>query len=476
MLYPYIYTGTRYHDFRVVTSQMLHNLPNSVAQYFEDVARAMIVAENSQLMTTSWILVKKSGYTLWGIAVLNKVLGNQCQDDDNRPVRGFFGFISDYQISRLPYDISYFKVLYDVYVTPIWDTLEQTKQIVTQLPQLSGFDFIERSSCLSSEINVDDSICRIFPNSSESKPLIAAVFASSDDCSIATSIHTKKQCVEFGKDKISFTNAIAATDLKIRKIEDVRVSVLKETPITIHEKPIEDGNSDNKESFSSICGRPVNENEDVCLDCGKEQRNKKNVKYGLYGFIVLICLMLIFNGDSVWKKIFPGKNSKEYVISDNERRESNETANNNHTPFLIINKDNITVTDATPDDVFNVKYESSSIITQVASPNKWIKIVTVPQNYAKNGVIEFVCEPLSQGNREGAICIINSDQLKVIISIHQTLTPDIEKIGRGPSRGRHSVSQLPTPNSPILEESTVDPSLGNVENTEPTTPVESSNH
>lgn len=459
MLYPFIYTRTKFHDYRVVTSKSLSGVPHTIVHLATEIARTLIDAENDQLIAPTWTLARKDGYILWGIAIVNKELGNQSQDKYKRPVRGFFGFITDSSITKLPYEVSYFKKLYEKYVLPIWDSYDQTEQVTDSMPAISGFDFINRSSCLSSEINVNDSICRIFPNSYESKSLIEAVFASSDDCSIATNIHRKRQCAEFGKDRNSFTNAIAATDLKNQQINDIRVFVPKETPIAIHEKRIEDDKSDNQESFCSICGRPVNENEDVCQDCVNEQRNKKYVKYGLYGFIVMICLMLIFNGDSVWKKIFPSKHSKEYVMSDNERRESNETENNNNSPFLNINKANITVTDATPEDIFNVRYGSSSAIKQVSSPNNWIKIETVPQQYRENGIIEFVCEPISHGNREGEICIINSDQLKVIIHIHQTVTADIEKIGRGSS------------------ESTVDPSApGNVDNTESTTSVESSNH
>lgn len=482
MIRPFIYTRTKYYDYRVVTSKSLSKVSQSFVHFATEIARTLIDAENAQLIEPTWALVREDGYILWGIAIVNKELGDQCQDKYNRPVRGFFGFIADGTISKLPFCVSFFKELYAKYVLPIWDSYEQTEQVTESMPTISGFDFIERSSCLSSEINVNDSICRIFPNLSESKSLIEAVFASSDDCSIATNIHSKKQCVEFGKDKISFTNAIAATDLKVGRIDDVRVSVPMGTPIVIqeNEKRIEDDksdNSDNKEYFCSICGRPVNENENVCQDCEKKQRNKKYVKYGLYGFIVLVCLMLIFNGDSVRKMIFPSKNSNGYVVSDNERRESNEAVNNNHYPFLKVNKDCITVTDATPEDVFNVRYESSSAITQVTSPDNWIKIVTEPEQYAERGVIEFVCQPLSQGNRKGVIRIINNDQLKVIIPILQTVTSDIEKIDRRSSRGRNEVVQPSTPNPPIPEESTVAPSAPcNVDDTEYTTPVESSNN
>ena len=113
MLYPLIYTRTKYHDYRIVTSTSLAGLPHSVVQICTEVARTMIDAENDQLKEPSWALVKKNGYTLWGIAILNDVIGDDNKDKYNRPVRGFFGFISDTSVCKLPYSISYFKEIYN---------------------------------------------------------------------------------------------------------------------------------------------------------------------------------------------------------------------------------------------------------------------------------------------------------------------------------------------------------------------------
>lgn len=314
MFYPYIYTGTRYHDFRVVTSQMLLNLPHSIKQYFEDVARTMIKAENSQLMTPSWILVKKDGYMLWGIAVLNKVLGNKCQDDDNRPVRGFFGFISDHQISHIPYDISYFKMLYDTYVSPIWDTLDQTQQIVKQMPPMFGDDFIGKSSRLNDDINFDNGICRIFPSTSESKSLLEAVLSAVGDCSIATNVHSKRQCVDFGKDKISFTNAVMSSDSKVNNTTDVKVYVPEKVDDFFHDQFFGKDIVIKNETVCPICGRPINANDDICKYCMNKQQNKKYIKYALYGFIALTCWLILEKGTIIWEKLLSTENPHEKII------------------------------------------------------------------------------------------------------------------------------------------------------------------
>ncbi len=470
MLYPYIYTATRYHDFRVVTSQMLHNLPNSVAQYLEDVAHAMIMAENNQLMFPSWILVKKEGYILWGMASLNNVLGDKSDDDDKRPVRGFFGFITDGTISKLPFSISFFKELYAKYVLPIWDSYEQTEQVTECMPAISGFDFIEKSSRLSSEINVDDSICRIFPSTYDSKSLIEAVFSSVEDCSIATNVHSKKQCVEFGKDRISFTNAVMSSDSKVNKTSDVKVFVPKKVDDIITDSVKENEKVVQKESVCSICGNPVNDNENICEGCKNKQQNKKYIKYGLYGFMALICLLLMFNGSSIWEKILPSKHVQEKVQIE-ERRDEQNGRIKSQSSFLNTTKSEVNVIDANPDDAFKFGYESSSLITQVNSANNWIRIITPEQQFSKKGTIEFMCDPLSHGQREGTICLTNDEGIKRIISIHQTVSTDESNV----AGSSHAVRADGTTRNVIIREPDVE-AVEPTHNAETTSTFEPTNH
>lgn len=474
MILPFIYTRTKFYDYRVVTSKSLSNVSHSFVHFATEIARTLIDAENVQLIEPTWALVRKDGYALWGIAIVNKELGDQCQDKYRRPVRGFFGLIADDTISKLPFGVSFFKELYAKYVLPIWDSYEQTEQVTESMPTISGFDFIERTTHLSSEINVNDSICRIFPNSFEDKSLIEAVFASSDDCSIATNIHRKKQCVEFGKDKISFTNAIAAPDLKISKIDDVRVFVPEATPVDIHEKRIDDDIIDNEESFCSICGRPVNENENVCQDCEKKQRNKKYVKYGLYVFMAIICLLLMFNGNIIWEKILSPKHIQEKVYNEEDKQKGQEGSINTPASFFTTTKQKVNVSDANPNDIFRFAYESSSLITQVGSTDNWIRIMTSPQQFSEKGIIEFMCAPLLQGRREGAICLTNDEGIKTIIPIYQSVSTRNTDV-RNTSHTANGVDNKAALHNGFVGESDVE-SSGDAQNFGTTPTVEPANH
>lgn len=413
MLYPFIYTRSLYHDFRVVTSKSLTGVPGTIVHLATDVARTLIDAENNQLEEPTWVLVKKDGFLLWGMSALNKVLGEPNQDKEKRPTRGFFGFITDSNIAKLPYSISYFKRLYETYVVPIWDSYEQLYQIIGNAPEISGSDFIEKSSRLNDKINTDDCICRIFPSSSEFKPLIEAVFSYNGDCSIATNVHRKRQCVKFGKEDISFTNAVMSSDSGLKALEDVMVFVPHEIPKVTdiaNDTPLENHSNDIQNNPECpICGSSVYNYGDICANCKNEQRNKKFMKYGLYGFLVLICLLLYFKGADIWDMFLSYK--------------QNEAPINNNLPFLRTNKSEITIQDAAQDNVFKIEYQSSSNITQVISPY-WIRIVTPSQQLSNEGIIEFCCTPFLGGQREGYVRLTNKDGVRTYITIRQTVKID----------------------------------------------------
>lgn len=420
MLYPFIYTRTKYHDYRVVTSKSLCELAKPIVHFATEIARALIDAENNQLNEPTWTLVKKNGVILWGMAVLNRVLGDESQDKYNRHVRGFFGFITDNQISKLPYEISFFKDLYQKYVIPIWGTYAQTEQVTAEMPPISGVDFIEKSSRLSNEINVEDVLCRVFPDTYDSKSLIEAVFASPIDCSIATNVHQKKQYVEFGKDKISFTNAVMSYDSNVKSIRDIKVHVKVIPPVNITEDSVDGSQNDTSNSFCPECGNPVYENGSLCPDCKNKRQNKKYLKYGLYGFIVVICLLFVTKGSNIWERLLSPKQTHENTYSEDNRDKFPPDEINEQSPFLNTKKLELNIQDASPDQVFEIKYESSSPITTVMTPDSWIRIITQPKTYSTVGIIEITCEPLSQGKRDGIILISNSEGEKLTIPVYQT--------------------------------------------------------
>lgn len=428
MLYPFIYTRSMHHDFRVVTSKSLTGVPRTIVHLATDIARTLIDAEDNQLEEPTWVLVKKDGFLLWGMSALNKVLGELNQDKEKRPTRGFFGFISDSNIAKLPYSISYFKRLYETYVVPIWDSYAQMDQIVCNMPEILGYDFIEKSSRLCTDINTEESICRFFPGTTECKSLIEAVFSYNGNCSIATNIHRKKQCVEFGEDNISFTNAVMSSDSKLSNIEDVKVIVTNEIiDSPKYDMPDEEHIDDiNDEPVCPICGSPVSDYGNICTNCKKRQQNKEFMKFGLYGFMVLICLLLYFEGPDIWKMILSPEQSEVPVLLD--VADVNTTS-----PFLNTSKSEITIQDAAQDDVFRIEYNSSSNITKVVSHNNWIRIVTPTEHFSKKGIIEFTCATPSGEQRDGSILLTNRDGIEIVITIHQTISINGSEADNGSS-------------------------------------------
>lgn len=478
MMLPFIYTGTRNHDFRVVTSKMLKDVPHAVELVFGEVARAMIDADDSQLAEPSWALVKTDGYILWGMSVLNKVLGDKCLDDDKRPVRGFFGVIAGSSTNKLPYSISFFKELYATYVTPIWDTHEQTEQVSCPLPSISGDEFITKSSLLNNDINVELGKCRIFPYGSDCKGLIEAAFASFEDCSIATNIHKKSRCIEFGKDKLSFMNVVGASDSGIRGTQDIKVYV-KETPIKITENPFEDDPKPVEENTCTQCGSLIFGDETLCPECKKKQQNKKLLKYGLYGFITLVCAVLILKGPSIWEAILSPKHTHEFVKHE-EVIETSEGQNGDKTDsFLKTRKPEFNIQDANFDQPFEIQYQSSSTIKKVQPTERWIHILTPPNKYSQKGIITFVCEPLNQGERDGQIKLVNEEGNELSITIHQSTTNQVD--GGFSVKNRENQNENITPpglHNVILGERTINNPSSNikeVKNSETGTSVEGTN-
>lgn len=478
MLYPFIYTRTKYHDYRIVTSKALAGLPHSVVQIFTEVARTMIDAENNQLEEPSWALVKKNGYTLWGMSVLNDVLGDENKDKYNRPVRGFFGVISDNLTNKFPYSISYFKEIYNEFVMPIWDSPEQAEQVNSPLPPISGDEFITKSSLLNNDINVEFGKCRIFPYGSDCKGLIEATFASFEDCSIATNIHKKSRCIEFGKDKLSFMNVVGASDSGIRCKQDIKVHV-KETPIKNTENPFEDDPKPVEENTCAQCGSLIFGNETLCPECEKKKQNKKLLKYGLYGFITLVCAVLILKGPSIWEAILSPKHTHEFVKYEEEIETSEGQHGYKADSFLKTRKPEFNIQDANFDQPFEIQYQSSSVLKKVQPTEVWIRILTPQNQYSQIGVITFVCEPLNEGVRDGQIRLVNEEGNELSITIHQSTTNQVD--GGFRVKNRENQNENITPpglHNVILGDRThINPPSNNeeIENSETGTSVEGTN-
>lgn len=311
MIYPFIYTRTKFHDYRVLSFGLLQDLPSCFVGECRAIARAAIDASNVQLQTPSWVLVKTNEAILWGMACCNRLLGSQFTDKESCPVRGFFGIILSPDSNALPFDLAFFKRLYEVYVSPIWEVAASDEEVTTLFDIPFGSTQLLASK-KEAEINFSTSISRFFPWQENEADYISTVLATKGCNSIATNIHERKQALAIGRNNFSFQNVIMANDSKQPQKEDVAIKELYQETITSHDKILEEkkiklhGN-DSKEHFDSEL---LSSKEDICAEL---MSKKTKTTYGLYIFFGLVCLIFLFIGRNIWEVISSDKSTVESI-------------------------------------------------------------------------------------------------------------------------------------------------------------------
>ena len=116
-------------DYKLMFSPANDFCPDDVRKYFLQQVRGLINIEVYQgdLNTPRWLFSRHSGFTLWGIGILNSQLSDINNSDyANRPVRGFFGIIAKSEsLLSLPFDIQYFKDLYKQHIIGLWNVSKE---------------------------------------------------------------------------------------------------------------------------------------------------------------------------------------------------------------------------------------------------------------------------------------------------------------------------------------------------------------
>lgn len=111
-------------DYKLMFSPSEDFCPNEIRQFFRQQVRGAINVETYEgtLMTPRWLFSRYHGMVLWGMAVMNSIIGDNNTDDyTGRGVRGFFGMvIKDGSFQDLPFGMEYFKKVYDSLVAPRW--------------------------------------------------------------------------------------------------------------------------------------------------------------------------------------------------------------------------------------------------------------------------------------------------------------------------------------------------------------------
>lgn len=117
-------------DYKLLFSPSEDFCPQDVRKHFLVQARGLINLDmygGDLDKNPRWIFSKKNGYTLWGVATMNKKLSPTHNTDyTNRPVRGFFGMVvKDNSISSLPFDLTFFEHFYSKHIVELWDALQE---------------------------------------------------------------------------------------------------------------------------------------------------------------------------------------------------------------------------------------------------------------------------------------------------------------------------------------------------------------
>lgn len=129
----YCYTRAKFLDYCVFSRPS--NLHQSAIKEVKSKVLSITDSIDSKLSTPKWILIKTPEYVVWGVCCLNRILSEEYNCDySGTPISGMFAVvISEYDSIQLPYDIEYFRRLYELEVSSFWTRKE------THICQVDGF-------------------------------------------------------------------------------------------------------------------------------------------------------------------------------------------------------------------------------------------------------------------------------------------------------------------------------------------------
>ena len=129
----YCYTRAKFLDYCVFSRPS--NLDQSAIKEIKSKVLSVTDSIDSKLSTPKWILIKTPEYVVWGVCCLNRILSNEFNCDySGTPVSGMFAVVmSEYDDIQLPYDIEYFRRLYELEVSKYWTRKE------AHICQVDGF-------------------------------------------------------------------------------------------------------------------------------------------------------------------------------------------------------------------------------------------------------------------------------------------------------------------------------------------------
>ena len=194
----FVYTRNRDNDYKLVYAPDDNFCPPDIRRYFLKQSRGVINIESfsGSLEEPRWLISRKGKYILFGVGVMNKILGAENNTDyTGTPIRGFFGMIinEDNGLIKVPYDINFYKDLYKTIVDPIWGCSREDfkyKGVVVE-QDVDNYGYLT-SSTSGVELNISDKKAVILPIGTSVPDIIGSILSTPVDCSFVSGLTDKE--------------------------------------------------------------------------------------------------------------------------------------------------------------------------------------------------------------------------------------------------------------------------------------------
>lgn len=219
----FVYTRNRDNDYKLVYAPDDDFCPPEIRKYFLKQSRGVINIESysGSLDEPRWLISRKGNRILFGIGVMNRIIGvDNNTDYTGTPIRGFFGVVinAEDNLVKVPFDIQFYKDLYKNKIDPIWNSVREDFKFkgveVTQ--DFNVYKCVDAST-ISIELNTIEKKTVVLPISISLADVIGSVLSLSADCSFVSGLSDKEHAYS---DDYCFHNAtVIGIDERVEKVK-----------------------------------------------------------------------------------------------------------------------------------------------------------------------------------------------------------------------------------------------------------------
>ncbi len=378
----------------------LFSVPSNLTKSQIDIVRTKLMSilgddVERDLKNPKWILYKDYNFLVWGLCCENRLLASNPQETThkNRPVRGFFAIvISDFKGEelRLPFDINYFKELYQNEVEKYWDQKEQhhnkisgyfggkyyyvraahnnyVELLNTDIFQCQSLGELDKEGVISAALTLDNVSLLIDNDNIEQATNRNGSFMNCLTPSVSFGLHhVKQQCPKCKKYVSSYTQTGVCFDCKEAE-EVIRRRIKKDEDDMDKQMRIELEQAQNKiaELKSEV-------------ESNRTQLKKKERWIKILAVVsVALLIALLYSQDLFSLKLFEKK--QEYSTDRDSRNRDNGRYDNDYMHYQEASfnfLESAINVDAGAYNKFPIKFQSNVDKFEIESNADWIKILS----------------------------------------------------------------------------------------------------